>query len=248
MWLTIRLSRANVWNQVEQAKRRFGDCMRIPLGRSVAAAITPGGGDGDHACSASGLDVAHVVANIPACRWRNAQALRRFEQRGRVGLGMRRGVARYDAACVAQADQRNQWVGETHRLVGDDAPAYPCGLQAVEQVRNAVEQAAVDGNRRCIVIEESNAQRFVFLGVGSQVQARAYQAARAGRCIRPQAFVGRRRQAAVGPQPVQGCCQIRSGIGERAVEVKQDSFADARKKRSLSWLPDQLAGRLAATR
>ena len=67
------------------------------------------------------------------CSGCEAQAARAFEQRRRVRLGVRHGVARDDAAGVRQADLRDQRIGEARRLVGDDAPGHAGLLDAAQQ-------------------------------------------------------------------------------------------------------------------
>ena len=126
-------------DQLEQRQRRVQQVVGLPVLRFDGAAVAPGTGDRAHAGGAAGLDVAQVVAHVPAVLRRQLQAARRFQQGGGVRFRVRHGVARDHAAGRAQADLAHQRVGEAGRLVGDHAPGQAQRLQAVEQGGDAVE-------------------------------------------------------------------------------------------------------------
>ncbi len=211
-------------DKLQQFQRAVQDGVCFPVGGFGGAAIAPGGGDGDHACGVAGLDVAQVVAYIPAMGWGNIQALGGFQQGGRMWFCVRRGVSGYGAGAVLQAQQRHQRVGEPGGLVGDYAPGHAQFIQALQQRRHVLKQAAVDLDGGFVVVQEFGLQRFVFGIFRGDIEAGADQAARAGGCVLAQAFIRGRQQMPCRAHFVQRCCQVGRGVGQGAVEVKQDCF------------------------
>src|SRR5690606_4561861 len=110
-----------------------------------------------------GDDVALVVANIDSVLWGKAGALGRVQQRGRVGLGVRRGVAAHrNGAVPVQAQVHHQRHRQILGLVGDDAPRVTAVLQFSEQFAYARKEGGALGHALFILGKELVARRFVF--------------------------------------------------------------------------------------
>ena len=103
--------------------------VRFPGRRFSVSAIPPGGGDGMHACSAAGLDVAQIIPHVPALAGGELQSGGRLQQRGWVRLGMCCGITGNDATCMAQPYLRNERLGESRRLIGNNAPGKAAGFK-----------------------------------------------------------------------------------------------------------------------
>ncbi|EEF22024.1 conserved hypothetical protein, partial [Ricinus communis] len=84
--------------QRQQVGRLLAQVVGLPTGRLGGAAVAPAAGDGQHAGRLAGLDVAQVVAGVPALARRQLQAAGRLQQRRRVRLRMGGGVAGNRAA------------------------------------------------------------------------------------------------------------------------------------------------------
>ena len=173
--------------QLNQQRMQFGDAVdqviRAPfVRRQGVAAVAVGGGDGAHAGGLACLDVAQVVADVDDGFGGDAHGTGGVQQRGRVGFGVRGGVAADDAgAGFGQAEQGYQRFGEPGDFVGDDAPADLAPVKFRQQRGDAVEQGGGGADVGGIVGQEFIAHGRVGRVVGGQAEGLAEQAAGAGR-------------------------------------------------------------------
>ena len=127
--------------QLEQVQELgMGDAMTASapqrLDRLADAEVAPGG---DHRapCRRRGRPARRARRRRRRCtrRARTPEPPRRLEQRRRMRLGVRRGVAADHGARRARTGRsaRTSGLGEARRLVGDDAPGQAARSQRVEQ-------------------------------------------------------------------------------------------------------------------
>jgi len=207
------------------------------VGRFVAAAETVGGSNGGHRCRPAGLDVAQIVADIDALARIETGQARAVQQRLRVRLGKRRGVApdRADRACF-QTQPGDDRPHVTLDLVADDAPADTGVVECVEHGIHALEQAGMDHHRLLVASQELLAQSREFGTVVGNAEASQDQSACPHRGIGPQAFVGQRSQSAFGSHCLDGFGEVAGSVGQRAIEIEEDGLhfrrACAQRRRS----------------
>ena len=209
-------------HQLKQRLRRVQQVVGVPVLRLDGAAVAPGAGDRAHAGGAAGLDVAQVVADVPAGFRRQVQAAGRFQQGGGVGFRVRHGVAGDYAGGGGEANLADQRVGEAGRLVGDHAPGQAQCAQPIQQRGDAVEQAAFHRQRGFVVVEKAGFQGLVAAFAGGDAIRGADHAARASGSRGAQYLVGGRGEAGAGAHQVDGGRQVGGGVGQGAVEVEQD--------------------------
>ena len=101
--------------------------------------IAPFDRDRTHAGRARGLHVAQVVAEVGAGRRREPELLGSVQERRRMGLEMRRGVAARDAIGL-ELEVREDLLREARRLVRHHTPAQSALAEFFEELRHAREE------------------------------------------------------------------------------------------------------------
>jgi hypothetical protein len=138
-------------------------------------------------------------------------------------LGLRAGIAGNDAGgALGEVEDGHQGFGEGRRLVGDHAPFQPARLEFGQQFEDSGEGPRVATDVVGVKLQELRAQRSEAPVVLPQVEADLEQAARAVRGLRPDHFVGQRRQAVALALQVERVAEVGRGVDQGAVEVEQD--------------------------
>ncbi len=195
-----------------------------PLGGIlVVIEVTPTGDGGTHTGVASGLDVAHMIPHIEAVAGRDAKLLAGKEHGGGVGLAHRQSVgADGDAATGKRRQRSQQRLGEKARLVGDDAPGQLFLVEPLDKIHHAFIGAGADTEVGRVVVEQGGAK-----AGGAQLLQQLVtktgpeQPEGPVRGSLTDDVVRKRRKAFAYQHMVDGSAEIRRGVEQGTVQIKQ---------------------------
>lgn len=193
-------------------------CFGLVFGGDIA----PVGKYGFHACVASGLHVAFGVADVNRVLRVGMDLFARIQHGFDAGFGFAAGVAADDdGGRDDEAEFGDEFVGEAHGFVGDDAPFDAASVEFGNHFVHAVEQRGFVGIAKAVCFKAFLPPCCEIRMFGSHADADFQQAGYAVAGIRADfrdAFFGQVMAAQYG---VECATQIKGGVGERAVEVEQ---------------------------
>jgi hypothetical protein len=114
-------------------------------------------------------------------------------------------------------------------------PGKSARLDLREKLEDAVEDLRFDAQAFRVQVEKAIAQCLVAFALGGQAEAGVQQAARAARGTGAHRVYRQWLESMLGAQAVDRAAEIRSGIGEGAVEVEEDRAGIAQCASRTVW-------------